>query len=685
MHSPIKAPLAVYILWHQDFEAGYLYAKEIYTHFTRDILDPASRGIGIPVLFPSEYKGFEHKLKINFDKTERVAIVLFIEEKMLLDAEWHLYIKQLQDRCDKDSKYIIYPVALSKSSYKLPVDSVKSKNYIRLFEKNSTDKFKYLIFILAHELCRFLYGIERISEIENNQSPPPVKLFLSHAKVDGLKITKSIWEYIKLDTPLDDFFDAQDIAPGYDFASEIKASIPNCMLLVIHTDKYSSRDWCRKEILLSKEFSIPILVLDCLDRHESRSFPYMANVQTLRIKENEGTYYQEILSVALKEVLRYLYQSLHIRFVLDSCNLHISTKNILCYPPELFSLVRTIDKNEKIIVYPDPPLSSQELALLRQYRSDFQFSTPTILPCIDPKARVICERPFNSFKIGISISETLEDNAIGLNILHLQDLMVEIARYLLAGGAQLYYGGDILYQDFNFLNILACLVENHNEEHETVKQKIINFVPNYLRKSVSESIQTDLIDVAKFHFMEPIDSLDYENSNDTLYTRYLKARDLSNMRVQMNKNINARIILGGKKQGYQGIYPGLLEELMLAIISEKPVFLIGAYGGIVKEIIKCITGEESEVLSKEYQSSHNDYGDFCVYYNQLAIKNGLEVIDYESVKLILKSKGISGLNNGLTKDENINLFQSSNTVEIISLILKGLSSKFFNVTKIENI
>lgn len=672
-----KVPLVVYVLWHSNFEEGYSYASEIYTNLTRDIEKPASRGIGIPVLFPCKEKEFEHRIDINIDCAEKVAIIILVDEKMLLDDEWHLYVEQLIQKYDINSNFIVYPIAMCRSAFNYPVERLKSKNFVRLFEIEEQKRKKYLMFNLTHELCRFLYNIERISEIEITQTPPPVKLFLSHAKIDGVKITKSIMKYIKLDTPLDDFFDALDIPPGYDFAKEIEKSIPGCLLLVIHTDEYSSRDWCRKEILLSKEHSIPMLVLDCLDKHEVRSFPYMSNLSTLRVEGNEEIDCEGIVSMALREVLRHKYQTLYLKFVLKSYGLNISNKNILSYPPELFSLVQTIDNREKLVIYPDPPLSTDEIALLKKYQSDLQYVTPTMLPCIDKNTHNVVERPLNGCKIGISISEISDDYANGLSILHLQDAMVEIARYLLAGCAQLYYGGDIRYRDdFNFVNILTCLVYNHNYEYEKVKQKLMNFVPYYLRKSVPECIQSDLFQVAKFRFMEALESIEYENTSDKLYSRYVKARDLSNMRVKMNEEINARIVLGGKKVGYVGIYPGILEEVVLAMNSGKPLYLIGAFGGITKEIIKCIIGEESKVITREYQSSHNGYDDFYNYYNRQAKNKGLHEIDYVYITEMLKNKGIKGLNNGLSINDNMNLFKSTNIIYIITLILKGLLCKF---------
>lgn len=674
--SEKKFPLTIYVLCHPEFEEGYSYAEYIYTHFTRDIKNPASRGIGIPVLFSAKEKMYEHKLQINFDSSERIAIIVFIDDKMMIDNNWYSYISQIQERCDKDPRYIIFPIAIKKTAFAFPVQTIKSKNYIRLFEKeDKVERYRYLIFTLTHELCRFLYNIERISEVEDYSSPPPIKLFLSHAKVDGLKITKSIWRYIKLDTPLDDFFDAQDIAPGYDFANEIKSAIPNCMILVIHTDEYSSREWCRKEIILAKEYSIPILVLDCLNKLEKRSFPYMANVQTLRIKEHNEPDFDNIICTALIEVLRHKFQLLYNLYIIESYGLKISNKNVLGYPPELITLVQRVDSSSNLVVYPDPPLGNDELTILKKYKKELNFVTPTLLHCVDNKTMTISDGPLNGYKIGISISEIFEENIHGLNILHLQDMMIEIARYLLIVGAKLVYGGDIKYnENFNFVDILTCLVKNHNSEQEEIPQKIENYVSNYLRSFVSEEIQSELIDVAKFIFVNPIESIDYEKHDDELYFRYAKARDLSNMRCLMNDEINARIILGGKKHGYQGIYPGVLEEVVLAMNSDKPIYLIGAFGGATQEIIKCLQGNDSNALSEEYQSDFNNYGIFYSYYNERASKDGVQQIDYVGIKNMLKNKGIIGLKNGLDKTENETLFNSTNIIEIISLILKGLTT-----------
>ncbi|KJU85133.1 hypothetical protein MBAV_002668, partial [Candidatus Magnetobacterium bavaricum] len=55
------------------------------------------------------------------------------------------------------------------------------------------------------------------------------------------------------------------------------------------------------------------------------------------------------------------------------------------------------------------------------------------------------ERFLNDFKIGISISESQDIYKYGLGTMHLEDITVEMARYLLACGAIIAYGGNIKY------------------------------------------------------------------------------------------------------------------------------------------------------------------------------------------------------------------------------------------------
>ena len=145
------------------------------------------------------------------------------------------------------------------------------------------------------------------------------------------------------------------------------------------------------------------------------------------------------------------------------------------------------------------------------------------------------------------------------------------------------------------------------------------------------------------------------------------------MREAMNSEIDARIILGGKVIGYRGKYPGLVEEAIIALKNKTPVYLIGGYGGCAKALIDAVMGESPVELTENFQFQNSSYKELANYYNEKAEVTGDEKIDYSLVVTYLNEKGIAGLSNGLTEKENKTLFSSTDILEVIGVMLKGLS------------
>lgn len=149
------------------------------------------------------------------------------------------------------------------------------------------------------------------------------------------------------------------------------------------------------------------------------------------------------------------------------------------------------------------------------------------------------------------------------------------------------------------------------------------------------------------------------------------------MREKMSLETDARLLLGGRLTGYKGKYPGLIEEAYICLHDEKPLYLIGGFGGCPKAVIEAIHGEHPEVLTTACQIAKNpDYQKFMAYYNTQVKEHSEtkeEPIDYEALVAFFQQKGVAGLNNGLSSKENERLFVTPHIPEMISLVLKGLS------------
>jgi hypothetical protein len=232
--------------------------------------------------------------------------------------------------------------------------------------------------------------------------------------------------------------------------------------------------------------------------------------------------------------------------------------------------------------------------------------------------------------IGISISECEDMGKYGLSHMHLQDSLVETARFLLNKNYHLAYGGDLNYSGpFNFTELLFQLMMTYGNSG----QKVVNYsvFPLYLK--ISKKREADISRVAKIIRVNPDKNFDswnlkrYEelSSDDRTYidtifkseddlSKNLWAQALTRMRKQMARDVQCRIVIGGKLKGYKGKYPGVIEETLLSIENKVTVFLDGRMGGAALEIVNAIKnntpGQDSGIAFPEIKKTLlKDLGD----------------------------------------------------------------------------
>ena len=143
------------------------------------------------------------------------------------------------------------------------------------------------------------------------------------------------------------------------------------------------------------------------------------------------------------------------------------------------------------------------------------------------------------------------------------------------------------------------------------------------------------------------------------------ATSLKRMREESIGESFARIISGGKTKGSSGFMQGVAEEFMIAYKAKKPIFLIGGFGGCANLISNILEGKSSSQILKKSAFQNSDYKTFYDWY----VGKG-KVIEFDFFDKIK----IEELNNGLEKNENIQLMHSVDIIEIVSLVLKGLKN-----------
>jgi len=281
---------------------------------------------------------------------------------------------------------------------------------------------------------------------------------------------------------------------------------------------------------------------------------------------------------------------------------------------------------------------------------------------------------FDGVRVAVSVSDNEDLGHLGLSIQHLKDVMIELARYILANGGTLLYGGHL--KNEGFTKLFAEL----SYQYKFLNDKSFRFInyfpfPNSISLTleikadfVKQQVEPVIIEIPK-HLGE-IDKQRKYDPFKSIEDKFIFAECFSDMRRIMAQNSHARIVVGGMQSKFLGYMPGIVEEAYYSLKANKPVYIIGGFGGAAKSLSKVICGGQSKELTNEYQYQDAVLQNFKKEYQDMASVP----IDYDKLIDFFKQYHLERFSemNGLSVEENIVLFESQNIHEIVFLIMKGL-------------
>ncbi len=253
--------------------------------------------------------------------------------------------------------------------------------------------------------------------------------------------------------------------------------------------------------------------------------------------------------------------------------------------------------------------------------------------------------------VGVSVSESPDLGALGLSPGHLRDAMAEIALLVLASGSSLAYGGDL--RRHGFTELLAELVaryRGHPRHGATIA------VTDYLAWPVHIRMTSDELSAFSTEH-EPAVRLVFLSMDGARLAREERlkldahepdqeewATGLTAMRTVMRRDIRARIVLGGRVEGYKGAAPGIAEEARLSLETGQPVFVLGGFGGCARDIAETIG------LAERWAGSRDAWAG----------------------RVRFRKYSPDDLHNGLSTDENRVLARTPHIQEAVTLVSRGL-------------
>jgi TIR domain len=374
MADPTRPFLVLYVVWHPGYDGGAKVAESLYEHFRRALYENVAGGTGVSVIFRSApAPGCTTPLPIDLDEAETTAIIVLADSALAEDPAWLDYLRDLFDRTDAAGLGSrVFPVAVERAALDIRFDEQALR--WDLWGGTELQHRQQLISELAYEFCRMLrYYLEHLKRpAEKGEALEgylkKVQIFLSHSKHDddGERTARAIRDKLHAGHGLSSFFDIHDIPAGLRFQRILLQQVKVSAVVAIHTDSYSSREWCRREIIEAKRWNVPLVVANCISDLDERGFPYLGNVPIVRMDPRGADRIDVVIGRLLDEVLKDFLWRCRVELVCSAANRAVV---FVPRPPELISLVgvpTATDVPEPVIVYPDPPLSAEEERLFEE-------------------------------------------------------------------------------------------------------------------------------------------------------------------------------------------------------------------------------------------------------------------------------------------------------------------------------
>ena len=114
----------------------------------------------------------------------------------------------------------------------------------------------YVLQACRHLLARAIFR----SEVDKEKLK--LKLFISHAKKDSLPLAHSLRSALKQKEYFSTWYDATDLDGVDDWRQAIKDGVNNSVVIVLRTEKYDTRPWCRQEFVWADQCAVPIVCVE---------------------------------------------------------------------------------------------------------------------------------------------------------------------------------------------------------------------------------------------------------------------------------------------------------------------------------------------------------------------------------------------------------------------------------------
>lgn len=300
-------------------------------------------------------------------------------------------------------------------------------------------------------------------------------------------------------------------------------------------------------------------------------------------------------------------------------------------------------------------------------------------------------RPLTGCRVNISISESDDSKEKGFPSWQVNRVTLQIVSALFGQGASIVFGHDwredgVMEAVYGFARQVQSPIPLQasiaDEERQPILTNMLPWPDNpHLAEERLEQLKSTLR-VRSAGLPDELMPFEQEarlQPNARNY-RYIRARGLTFLRHRLNSDCDARLCLGGRRSGSAGRYPGVIEEALLALRANKPLFLAACLGGATEQVITAIEGKQMPddfcrptPVNDLYTAPPLEERDERNLADREVNRNAIwtEFVDAGS-KTLAKA-------NRLTTEENDELLHTPGIDRAIELVLIGLSRIYKNL------
>jgi SLOG-like protein len=255
--------------------------------------------------------------------------------------------------------------------------------------------------------------------------------------------------------------------------------------------------------------------------------------------------------------------------------------------------------------------------------------------------------------VGISVSESEDLQWFGVTETHVRMALAEVARAVLIAEGRLVYAGHL--EEEGYTAFLTKEIQRFGRRNRPLTGYIPFAVHRQMATRDIEARIAELGLLGRYEFLGPdgetIDPIDGRSGEPELVDRETEKLSLTMARQIIAANVDGQVVLGGKRAGFRGRMPGVIEETILTMRARKPVFMAGGFGGAAGDMAVALGLDPEKWLRLDEPS--NPY--------------------LAELQVAAKEVGWVASNNGLNEDENHRLAITYRASEVAYLIVTGLS------------